>query len=393
MLRYYLELSESEIASTLGISNGSVKSHASRGLAALGEAPGGTRMKIEERLHDAMHEYADGIEPEPGSWSAISARFDETLPTARTRPSRRPLVLAGVALTVVVVLIAALVVRDDGDDETRVVTGPVAAMPGRILAITVDGSAGGPRLEDVPAPHRLRHHDRIAAATQIAVTPDGESAYAVQGKDKDAAACSDHSIVQLPLGADAAPNAEVPTIAARATEPTVSPDGRYLAYLRCSAGNERAADEMVLRDLATGTESVKSAPAGTGFAYYLQFGSDSRHVYFNFVNDSPGGVDTRVLDLVGGEDPPGTLVADGGSGWAGVRGTTGEFLGLRPTEPGDVREAAGRRVAPGCVAVPRDRVVSGAGHGEEGADPDRLGFVRQSHPHGVERPALPLERR
>jgi RNA polymerase sigma-70 factor (sigma-E family) len=35
VLRYYVELAETEIASTLGISNGSVKSHASRGLAAL----------------------------------------------------------------------------------------------------------------------------------------------------------------------------------------------------------------------------------------------------------------------------------------------------------------------------------------------------------------------
>lgn len=35
VLRYYLELSETEIALTLGISNGSVKSHASRALAAL----------------------------------------------------------------------------------------------------------------------------------------------------------------------------------------------------------------------------------------------------------------------------------------------------------------------------------------------------------------------
>ncbi len=34
-LRYYLDLSESEIAETLGISPGSVKTHASRGLAAL----------------------------------------------------------------------------------------------------------------------------------------------------------------------------------------------------------------------------------------------------------------------------------------------------------------------------------------------------------------------
>jgi RNA polymerase sigma-70 factor (sigma-E family) len=35
VLRYYLDLSESDIAATMGISRGAVKSHASRGLAAL----------------------------------------------------------------------------------------------------------------------------------------------------------------------------------------------------------------------------------------------------------------------------------------------------------------------------------------------------------------------
>jgi len=35
VLRYYVDLSENDIAATLGISNGSVKSHSSRGLAAL----------------------------------------------------------------------------------------------------------------------------------------------------------------------------------------------------------------------------------------------------------------------------------------------------------------------------------------------------------------------
>jgi DNA-directed RNA polymerase specialized sigma24 family protein len=36
-LRYYLDLSEAEIASTLRISTGSVKTHAHRGLATLAE--------------------------------------------------------------------------------------------------------------------------------------------------------------------------------------------------------------------------------------------------------------------------------------------------------------------------------------------------------------------
>ena len=35
VLRYYLDLSESEIADVMGISRGAVKSHAARGIAAL----------------------------------------------------------------------------------------------------------------------------------------------------------------------------------------------------------------------------------------------------------------------------------------------------------------------------------------------------------------------
>jgi RNA polymerase sigma factor (sigma-70 family) len=38
VLRYYADLSEADIATTLGMSRGAVKSHASRGLAALREA-------------------------------------------------------------------------------------------------------------------------------------------------------------------------------------------------------------------------------------------------------------------------------------------------------------------------------------------------------------------
>ena len=43
VLRYYADMSEAEIAATLGISAGSVKSHSSRGIAALGRALGDGR--------------------------------------------------------------------------------------------------------------------------------------------------------------------------------------------------------------------------------------------------------------------------------------------------------------------------------------------------------------
>ena len=48
-LRYYLDLSEAEIAETLGISRGAVKSHASRGVAALREQ---LRDRLGDRLED-----------------------------------------------------------------------------------------------------------------------------------------------------------------------------------------------------------------------------------------------------------------------------------------------------------------------------------------------------
>jgi len=43
VLRYYLDLSEAEIADSLRISRGSVKSHSSRGIAALRSVWGGVR--------------------------------------------------------------------------------------------------------------------------------------------------------------------------------------------------------------------------------------------------------------------------------------------------------------------------------------------------------------
>ena len=78
-------------------------------------------MKIEDHVRDALHEYADAIEPEPGSWARIEARLDDAPPS---RPSaRRALALAGAVVALIVVVVGALVVRA-GDDGAHVSTEP-----------------------------------------------------------------------------------------------------------------------------------------------------------------------------------------------------------------------------------------------------------------------------
>ncbi|HEY3725470.1 MAG TPA: hypothetical protein VGN59_19120 [Acidimicrobiia bacterium] len=86
-------------------------------------------MKIEDRVRGALHEYADRIEPEPGSWARIEARLDDA-PRPRRR-ARRPLVLAGVAVALIVVVVGALVVRarDDGVHVSTVPSTVTSAPP------------------------------------------------------------------------------------------------------------------------------------------------------------------------------------------------------------------------------------------------------------------------
>ena len=113
-------------------------------------------MKIEERLHDAMHEYADTIEPEPGfvvpDRGALRRGAD-----AASRAEARWLVFAGVALALVVALVAVLAVRDDSGGGTRVSTGPAGGMPSRIFAVTETGQPDDARRGDRRPGRGLRH--------------------------------------------------------------------------------------------------------------------------------------------------------------------------------------------------------------------------------------------
>jgi dipeptidyl aminopeptidase/acylaminoacyl peptidase len=285
-------------------------------------------MKIEDRLADAMRDYADRIEPDPGSWARITARitarFDEEPTPAPRRPSRRPFVLAGMALVLVLVLITALVARDGGDKGARVVTQPSdgsVAMPSRILAVTVDGtpvvlqSSDGARLTE------FREAAPVAGnGNQVATNPEGTGAYV--GRGDGGLGCAGHSILRLPVGVGAPVGAQVAT---DATLPTVSRDGRYLAFLRCVSTPDRA-DEIVLRDLTSGTDQTTAAPSGRFFSS-LTFAPDSRHVLLQ-LSEGTSKPSLHELDLVGREAAPGRTIPVGSKTLiAGYLGTTGELIG------------------------------------------------------------------
>lgn len=125
LLRYFCDLSEAEIADTLGISRGTVKSQAHRGLARLAELEVGLPMTtpestIEDEVRRGLAEHASTVEPSMDAYSRLAQRVSGT-----RRPSPGPriawLVALGGVAAAGVVLVAALAARDE-DDSTAIVT-------------------------------------------------------------------------------------------------------------------------------------------------------------------------------------------------------------------------------------------------------------------------------
>ena len=296
-------------------------------------------MTIEDRVHDALHEYADPIEPAPGSWERIRARFDEPAP-APSRPRRRSVVLVSLSIVAVVAIVGALVGALLGlgirvacrDDRHRCPRDAGA----RVLAVTTSGQ---PVVLGSLNGNRETGYDAsgIAAGTQVAVSPDGLDGYLVEGPGEQS--CANHQILRLPVAAGARGG---DLIATHATEPTVSPDGRYLAYLHCPEEGGRA-DEIVLRDLAGGSERITSAPAGAFFVDHLEFAADSRHVVFGY-EDATGHDTVRELDVVAGDPTAGRVLDTSPAEWVGVRGRTGDALGV-------VHQQGGTETAPTVMAI------------------------------------------
>lgn len=280
-------------------------------------------MTIDERVRDAMHAYADPIDPEPDSWTQISARLDD--PVAPSRASaRRRLALAGLALGLVMVLVAALLVRDQDTTKTRVATGPVD-MPKQVVALTtsldlvvLDSTTGA-------LVRTLAHDVSVSRGLpELAPTPDGKSVYFTSYLPPDPTCPSAGSVDAL-LGVDI----EGGTVGLFGTGQSVaiSPDGRWLATaggrgIACSAQPFLG---ISLRDLRTGQTRIVSSTAGT--IEKLSWSPDSRDLAFQWSNDD--GSYAYVLDAAtaGSVDEARCLCGQlDGTRWFGYLGARG-FLG------------------------------------------------------------------
>ena len=227
-------------------------------------------------------------------------------------------------LALLIAITAALLVPGGSDSGRRVATAPKGA-PRRIVAIAsndeavVLSTATGKRAHAAAAPGYAR-------SSEIAVSPDARELYYVRGDS--GSDCSEHTIVRMPLGRDG-PRV---TVARGATDPSVSPDGGHLAFVRCARGFPKTS-ELVLHDLDAREDRVVSDSTGSFTITGLHFAPDSRHAMYRVrgdVFDNGRSLDGYFdVDLVGGEALPGlVLPLDASVDWSGYRGTTGELLGV-----------------------------------------------------------------
>jgi hypothetical protein len=252
----------------------------------------------EQRLRDALHAEVDELHAAPGAFERLEQRLG-----MKGRSAEHSALLVGVAVVLVVALTVGAVALARDPSSRRVPAGPaLGGMPRRVLAIT---DRNQPVVLDARTGRVLTRYEShsVAAGTQVAVAPDGRSFYFVDGIGNEG--CQDHSILRFGL----APGIPGQSIADDASEPAISPDGRYLAFYRCTGGDAAGAarpDQLVVRDLRLGGDRVLVPPPGTFFGERLIFDADSRHLIYEAVG-LPAAVatDLRRVDLSAGSPMPG----------------------------------------------------------------------------------------
>ena len=241
-------------------------------------------MTVEQRLRDAMQARVAPVDA-----PALAARVE--------RPRRVwPVVAAWFAIVVVLALVVALVARGDGGGSVQ----PAArASPRRIVAVTTDGRV---ILASSKDGHALRTLASGAlAGGGLAVSPDGRTVYYAEIEQ---VTCPGDPVPVTRIMAVPVRGGTPQEIATNVRYPTVSPDGRYLAFTGIPNCSD-AGQSVLVKDLQAGARSTEPYDRSWGPQVFagttqrgiggLSWAPDSRHLLFTWF-DAPGGQYTGVLD-------------------------------------------------------------------------------------------------
>lgn len=256
-------------------------------------------MTIDERVRDALHAYADPIEPTPGSWDRIEARVDDPLPAGR-RP-HGAFALAGAVVLLIAALIAAAALRGGDDANSRVATKGQLGSPGPRIVAVVEGNRvvvsdrpGG------PVDHELFRHEGIIG---VAPAVDGGAVYVTT--DEPGPCRGGPQTLRVPLDGSGAQNMELTGVTS--LREGITPDGsRWTAYtgaIDCSDAG-RAIDYRA----GPGTDRAASVPPDVRFppdttqVAILDWSNDGTTLLVR--TDAAGGVRLQLVDVATGRVTP-----------------------------------------------------------------------------------------
>jgi hypothetical protein len=277
---------------------------------------------VEARLRDATATYTERIEPSIDGWQRLAERFEPRRP--------RPwLITAGAFLLVIASVAAVYAFMRDGSDSRAPIASPRA--PSRIVAVTNDGRVV---VIDPADGHEIR---QLAVDAQpqggVAVSVDGRMIYYARLSGAVCNAFTGDSFSVTDLAVISVRGGAPKILATYARSPSVSPDGRLLAYVRAPCGT--AGTAAVVR----GPGHDKGSDWGTGWPSpgdpldRVSWAPDSRHLAFD--QGYP-----YVFDASSKAGPASSRRVDIGDGtvWFGYRGSRDQFLAFRfaSSEPANI---------------------------------------------------------
>lgn len=207
----------------------------------------------EQRLRDALGARAEAVRPDRDAWDRL---LQVVVPSPLLQPvrHRRPRLALAVALAMAVVVLGSLVLRggSERDNVAYPGGGPVGEAPGEFVAIVsggdivrVDASTG--KVRGLVTPSEGGPPDKVMRQL-LDVTPDHRTVYF-----STAGSGCGGGVFQVPV------DGGTPTlVAAAASDPAVSPDGRLLAFLE---GQDEINCSLVVMDLSSGERRTFAHPA------------------------------------------------------------------------------------------------------------------------------------